>query len=521
MLRLRGRTYMSRTFVPVALQALLGRAEITRSLRTSDRREAGRRLHLWETHVERLLKIVSRQGANMTREELDRIVARYTATTFDQIEDCLALDWEEPGLDEHRWALSDKAQILSAGLSHTNLEATLGLARELAPDAAEDVLRKLARRLMEVQLEAIKAELLALSGEPLIRPPLKELGVESHATVPAPQPSPKLSEVVARYSEERVARQSWSARSTTQYKEIYLIMVDLMNDPPIGAVTKETIRELGIALTKFPVNSKKVFSGLSPTEALARAVGDETVKRLSPSSINMYQQAVRSLFKWATEHDYIAQSPATVLRELKVGRAKDDRKPFTDEDLRAYFTALGSSEVDPFMYWIPRILAYSGCRLGEIAQLQKSDIRQQEGVWYIDINDDGPGKRLKTASSRREVPIHSRLLELGFLDFVSRADDFLWPSDMRTNRPERSSIDKLQKRLAHHMRKAGIKDRKKTAAHSFRHTVAERLARASAHEADIASILGHEQATITSKRYGGKPAVVQLHQVLSLLKLPV
>ena len=289
MLRRRGKIYMARTFVPAALQALLGRAEITRSLRTQDRREATRRLHLWETHLGRLLKIVSRQGANMRRQELDRIVARYTAATFDQIEDVLALEWEEPGLDEYRWSLSDKAHVLSAGLSHTNLEATLGLARELAPEAQEDVQCKLARRLMEVQLQAIKAELLALSGEPLPRPYLNDLAAAPEAPVEPPQATPKLSEVVARYSEERVARKSWSARSATQYREIYAIMVDLMHDPEVGAVSKETIRELGLALTKFPANSKKIFPGLSPSEALDRTMADEAVARLAPSSINMYQ----------------------------------------------------------------------------------------------------------------------------------------------------------------------------------------------------------------------------------------
>ena len=524
-LQRRGQYYTSRIIVPAHLKRLLGRTEITRSLRTQDRREALRRLQMWETHIGRLLKILSRQGASMTREEMDRLVAQYTEASFEQMDDCLALEWEEAGLDQHRWNLSDRAYELAAGLSHTNLEATLGLAREMAPHAPQDVLRKLARRLMEVQLQVIKAELLALSGEPLDRGPYR-LALAPMAPLPSPEAvpevSPRLSEVVTRYAEERVARKSWSLRSAAQYREIYAVVVDLLADPPVSSVTKDQVRALGLALTKFPTNSKKTFPGLTPSEALARAGEDGSVARLAPSSINMYQQAVRSLFKWATDHDYITQSPATVLRELKVGRAKDDRKPFNDEDLGAYFAALGEGQVEPFMFWIPRILAYSGCRLGEIAQLQKSDIREQDGVWFIDINEDGPGKRLKTTSSTREVPIHPRLLELGLLDFVSRADNFLWPADMRTTeRADRSSIDKLQKRLAHQMRRAGIRDKKKTAAHSFRHTVAERLARAKAPETDIAWILGHEQLTITSKRYGGKPAVSQLYEVLCLLKLPI
>ena len=77
---------MSRTLIPVHLQTLIGRSEITRSLRTRDRREAMGRLNLWETHVGCLLNIIRRQGARMTREQLDRLVAEYTAASFDEIE---------------------------------------------------------------------------------------------------------------------------------------------------------------------------------------------------------------------------------------------------------------------------------------------------------------------------------------------------------------------------------------------------------------------------------------------------
>ena len=85
-LRRRGQIYMSRTLIPVHLQTLIGRSEITRSLRTRDRREAMGRLNLWETHVGCLLNIIRRQGARMTREQLDRLVAEYTAASFDEIE---------------------------------------------------------------------------------------------------------------------------------------------------------------------------------------------------------------------------------------------------------------------------------------------------------------------------------------------------------------------------------------------------------------------------------------------------
>ncbi|QCO66978.2 site-specific integrase [Luteimonas yindakuii] len=511
--------------VPAALQSLLGRVEITRSLRTGDRREAARRLALWETHIRTYLALVRQRKTKMTQDELDQLTRRYTQATFDEIENRLALEgWDEPGLDVHRWDLADEAERLAAALAHADYSIGIPWAHRMLPDAAPETLRKLGRRLIEAKLEALKAELRALSGEPLRMPP-PALERDWEAPQAPLKPTPTLSEVVTSYAEERVARKAWSARTEAQFREIYAVVVSLIGDRPIGAIEKSDLRALGLSLTRFPSNAKKSFPGLTPVEALARASEDEAVPRLSAASVNMYQQAVRSLFKWATEHDLIAQSPATVLRDLKTGRAKDDRKPFTDEDLRAYFMALERSKVEPFMYWIPRILAYTGCRLGEAAQLQKRDVREEHGVWFFDINEDAPGKQLKTDSSARQVPVHRRLIELGLLEFVAGTeapDGYLWPADMRsTPRTDRSPIDKLQKRLAHRMRRAGIDDPKKTAAHSFRHTVAARLAAAGAHETDIAWILGHEQVSITSKRYGDRPAVASLQPVINLLDLPV
>ena len=53
-------------------------------------------------------------------------------------------------------------------------------------------------------------------------------------------------------------------------------------------------------------------------------------------------------------------------------------------------------------------------RLEEICQLQAGDLKADGGINYLDVAE-GEGKRLKTASSARQVPIHAVLSDLGFL----------------------------------------------------------------------------------------------------------
>jgi integrase len=61
-------------------------------------------------------------------------------------------------------------------------------------------------------------------------------------------------------------------------------------------------------------------------------------------------------------------------------------------------------------------------RLNEILQLDLADIRQVDGeVCFLVSNRSASGandKRVKTTNSERYFPIHPRLMEIGFMEFV-------------------------------------------------------------------------------------------------------
>ena len=142
---------------------------------------------------------------------------------------------------------------------------------------------------------------------------------------------------------------------------------------------------------------------------------------------------------------------------------------------------------------------YTGARLEEICQLDTTDIIEVDGVWCMDINQNGPKKSVKTAEQRL-VPLHPFLLELGLVRFAQK----LPPG-------------KLWKHLKHHGKSWGhyvtrwfkaFKDGagidptpgKKTF-HSFRHTVSTALKYKEVSERDIDELTGHVTAGEGS-RYG-------------------
>ncbi|MEQ1768470.1 MAG: tyrosine-type recombinase/integrase, partial [Devosia sp.] len=78
--------------------------------------------------------------------------------------------------------------------------------------------------------------------------------------------------------------------------------------------------------------------------------------------------------------------------------------------------------------WIPWLLAYTGARVGEIAQLRKQDLHEAGDHWRITIT---PEAGTVKSNEARQVPLHPHLVEQGFIEFVKGAPDghlFLKPN---------------------------------------------------------------------------------------------
>ena len=69
--------------------------------------------------------------------------------------------------------------------------------------------------------------------------------------------------------------------------------------------------------------------------------------------------------------------------------------------------------------WAMLLGVFTGARVSEIGQLYLNDIYQEkDGVWAIRIDVKNPGQSVKTESSKRKIPIHPKLIEMGLLERV-------------------------------------------------------------------------------------------------------
>ncbi|MEY2890314.1 MAG: hypothetical protein RJA98_222 [Pseudomonadota bacterium] len=73
-------------------------------------------------------------------------------------------------------------------------------------------------------------------------------------------------------------------------------------------------------------------------------------------------------------------------------------------------------------YWLPLLALFTGARVEELAQMTRGDVKQDpEHGWYLSIRPEAQtGKRVKTASSIRNVAMHPEILRLGFLAHVEK-----------------------------------------------------------------------------------------------------
>ncbi|TDR40488.1 hypothetical protein DFR29_113190 [Tahibacter aquaticus] len=130
--------------------------------------------------------------------------------------------------------------------------------------------------------------------------------------------------------------------------------------------------------------------------------------------------------------------------------------------------------------WAPLIGLYTGARVSEIAQLYLADFVEEQGIPCLRITTDSDGQSLKTAASRRLVPIHPDLVELGLLDRVERlrreGKARLFP-DMRID-SKAGAGNAISKGFGYYLDKLGIRPRRSNGIvgfHSLRKTVIQEL----------------------------------------------
>jgi integrase len=240
-------------------------------------------------------------------------------------------------------------------------------------------------------------------------------------------------------------------------------------------------------------------------------IGQETTTKTARNKLNW----IKSLLKYAAQDlELIPKNPWTGL-DIKA-KTTLTRRPWGKEQLAQLFSheiwqkgVMPKIKIagGPAAYWIPLLALFTGARLSEICQLERDNVQTIDGVAIIKITDSGECQSVKSDAGHRVIPIHSKLLELGFLDYVeSQSETTIW-----------SKLPKREGRAGGFFSQYFSELRKRLEIpsdivfHSFRHTFRSALAEKGKSEIVIDRLLGHETP-------GSIGARVYTHVSLSTLK---
>lgn len=511
--------FYCRMTVPLRLRAILGRNEVWRSLRTADKELAQVRAGRWKASGRQLFLTLKRYGDLMTRADMEHLVQRWLDTALDDAEHERLVN----GPVSDRW-LVDRGETLSVHhdslfeslLSH-RFERMASEADELLQAAGLPLLdhgsvefKQLCRRLIEAHLEYTNIQQDRLSGcyatfrggshgIPTSTP--SELSLRTAATTTVPTPTTKLfSEVAALYYRENPAR---SKRSGDQVQaELRRFIETIGGDRQIGMITKD----------------------------LCRAYRDElrNTRKLALVTVSKWVSIFSAIFRWAIRQDYVPDSYKNPMDGLppSAKRAKAEatsHRDYTDAELLAVFGSdLFRAQRDerPDRYWALLICLFSGCRREEPSQMNLSAVIEMDGIpcFYFAAEDED--QSLKTDCSKRTVPIHSALIQLGFLEYVQglrkAGHTRLFPTLKKNKSTFADAAGKWYARLIKTVGLGG----KGLVQHGLRHTFITRLADAGVSERIRQILVGHAAQGIHSRVYDHRERVsmVLLREGLEHLK---
>ena len=272
-----------------------------------------------------------------------------------------------------------------------------------------------------------------------------------------------------------------------------LLFLYFNEDTPVYRITRDNLLEFRDLLYKIPTKlaQKSRYKDKSLSQILKLGEKDD---KLSEPTIQKYMIRVIQFFNYCFDSGYIGKS-ITAKMNVKIDIDPSERAvlPYDASEARKIFeivTSIKRSGKSPSsrieaseLYYVTMIAAYSGMRIKEITQLHKEDIALKDGIYCFNINTND-GKTTKTKNSIRFVPIHSKLIDLGLLEYVNskKSGNIFKVSNKDFSEIFRSQIQ----------RKFIDKDSKKTF-YSFRHYFIDYLVQREVEANLIAQIVGHEK----------------------------
>lgn len=493
----RGGAYYVRVRIPSDVLWMHGdKKEIKYSLRTKDLAEARRRLRIEVVRIQKgfddlrvgpieVRALSSRQLRDVPDFQLSQI-ANLVGANYLSGDSTLRSHLEAPGeLAEYKKERTEFRDFLQESLLKKNWEANRQAAAStlmllnIQFDETEPKFHSFNRALLTAEAKAADAIVARLNDA--------------------------AAESVPIFSQEEIYRPRLNKKTET-LSDIAKTVIQL--NPKLASKTKGEKTTIARDFDRFTRDKPVREISRGDCQSFVNFLRDE--EQLKPSTISKKIGFLKGLFDYAVDEEWISKNPALRLKLPSPGTEKE-RVPYSLADLKVIFSSpifvsglrqrggRGEAQV-----WIPIIALFTGARLEEIAQLNVADIYidDYDNVWVVRFTNLEEGQSLKTVASRRRIPLHPDLLELGLLEYVEsqRVAKHVRLFNLLTPDKHGAFSASFGKWYGRYVRALGIIDTRKVF-HSYRHLFKSTLRRGQADDKASRALMGHALSD-TSDKYG-------------------
>lgn len=235
-----------------------------------------------------------------------------------------------------------------------------------------------------------------------------------------------LSKMIGKYQAENESKEH-SQKSQDKYAHSLALTISFFGDVPISEISLSDGRAFRELLTSLPEKLKA--KEMLETPLLELIAKKNVAKTIATATANDHLEKARRFFQWMLDTGYLPDEnpiPKEPLPEPKQSN-REARHSISDEDSAKVFAHTlftthrgiqGKNIQHPHHFWLPLLCMFTGIRPNEACLLYVDDIELVGNVWCIRIDKRFAEQRLKTPNAFRRIPLHTRLIELGFVKFV-------------------------------------------------------------------------------------------------------
>jgi integrase len=370
--------------------------------------------------------------------------------------------------------------------------------------------------------------------------PLPVEGTVQGNTSTAPSET-SITELAARLIGEKAKLGEWNEKTQRQVRSLIGTFVEMIESDDVRSLSQGRVAEYRSLLLSLPKTYGKGQNDrnipLKEWLAKAKKLPKDKIGR-EAGTLNRHLTQLQEILDYivACGHSIPGYAGVSELLAKKKGRDRDQRNPFSAEDLAAIFRQApwtgckdsenrieaGSLVYHDALHVVPYLARYTFGRREELCGLDVDDVLEEDGIPYIFIRPN-EHRTLKNPQSMRRVPLIGEVLRLGFLQYHSAikklGHKLLFPelraASDRTPLGDTFYGDWIK---VQNVAVPNAAEQKKVF-HSFRKSGGADLKHADVASELRADILGHGGDNITEERYASSAKLKQMLEALQ--KLPI